>query len=408
MIRPTLRGVVMLLASAGCTGAAIVNVNLTTALIASAMLSVAASSFVLAFFSIHRISIKRMPNRDGNCGANVYLPFVITNESWQWRQGIVVREQLDFTEKYPYFYEPVEALAPHESRLVRRPIPAIKRGFYPLKRLALIGGDPGGFFCRVRKFNLPGEIMIKPQICNLGQGLKLQRRQAAMSVNGRPLGVSGLGQEFFGVREYSHYDEMRFIHWKASARHGQLMVKEFEANSISHIYIIIDSEKKQLGYDFFENNFEFLIKTAASIVSQLASMHCRLTFVCASNDDIIKFHGEAVSVSDDILDTLTVMRPGKIPISELVDSELDRFAYNSIFYCLSMSEPENLSEKFEILIGRGVETRWIYAPRKLFPIKEQGKPAKIKNADIDIISSGAVIPDIAQQNTDIFKLLVHE
>ncbi|MBN2643562.1 MAG: DUF58 domain-containing protein [Victivallales bacterium] len=408
MIRPTARGMVMLLATAGCTGAAFVNVNLTTALIASGMMAITASSFILAFFSIHKIDVRRAPNRDGSCGSAVQLPFIISNRSWLWRQGIVVRERLDFTYKYPFFYEAVEALAPYETRLVKRPIPALKRGFYMLNCLDVMGGDPAGFFCRIRKFRCQGEVMIYPEVRDLSQRVNFKRRQAALSINGRPLGITGQGQEFFGVREYSNYDEMRFIHWKSSARHGKLMVKEFEANCMSHIYIILDSERKLTGYDFFDGNLELLIKVAASLTTMLAGMHSRLTFVTANGNEKIRFHGEAVSICGDVIKTLAVLQPGKINFEDLVDEELDRFAYNSIFYCLTMSEPDYLSERLEILIGRGVETRWIYAPRKLFPAREYGSKTRSRYADIDIKSTGSIVPVIANQDTDILKLLTYE
>lgn len=408
LVRPTVRGMVMLFATSGCVGSAIVNVNMTTALIASCMMAVCAASFILAFMSVHKIELRRASNRDGVCGSSVHLPFVITNHSWLWRQAMVVRERLDFTVNYPFFFEAVESLRPYESRLVKRPIPALKRGFYKLKRLDLIGGDPAGFFCRVKSFTAEGEVMIYPESNKLSQLKIFHRRQGILSVTGRPLGVSGAGQEFFGVREYSHHDEMRFIHWKSSARHRKLMVKEFEANSVTHVYLILDSQSRLVGNDFFDSNFELLIKIAASIVEHLADMHCRLSFVSADKDEILHFRGEAVGIRSDIINSLAMISPGKLSFMDLLDRELDRFSYNSIFYCLTMSEPEGLAERLDVLTGRGVESRWVYAPRKLFPSKEIGSGPKSRYPEVELISKGFTMPVIARQDSDIVRLLCHE
>ena len=407
-VRPTMRGIILMLTAAGCTGAAIVNVNLTTSLIASCMLALVSGSLIMAFFSVHRIELKRAPNRDGACGSMLQLPFVITNRSWQWRQVVLVREQIDFTEKYPFFHEAVESLRPHETRLVRRVMPAVKRGFYKLDKLDLLGGDPGGFFCYLRRFRLPGEVMIYPENLRLSQLPDVSRQRSILSVTGRPLGISGAGQEFFGVREYTAHDEMRFIHWKASAKHRKLMVKEFEANTITHIYIILDAEKSFVGNDFFESNFECLVKTAAAIVNCLADMHCRLTFVTAHQKSIVRFSGEAVGIRKSIIDLLAILTPGAVPQHELLNSEIDRLNCNAIFYCLSMSSPEYMADKLNFLQQKGLDVRWILAPRKYFPRRDAWKPVKIKAAEWRSSGKGVIKPVIARQDSDIIRMLSHE
>ncbi len=407
-VRPTMRGIILMLTAAGCTGAAIVNANLTTSLIASCMLAIVVSSIILAFFSIHRIDLKRAPNRDGACGSQLQLPFTITNRSWQWRQALLIRERIDFTEKYPFFHEAVESLRPYETRQIRRIMPAIKRGFYRLETVDLIGGDPAGFFCYLRRFNLPGEVMIYPENLRLSQLPDFGRRRSIQSVTGRPLGVSGAGQEFFGVREYSPHDEMRFIHWKASAKHRKLMVKEFEANTISHIYIVLDTNKAFVGYDFFDNNFEYLVKAAAAIVNCLADMHCRLTFVTAHSRQVIRFSGEAIGIKKNIIDLMAIIEPCQIPLQELVDSEIDRFNCNSIFYCLSMSEPANLATKMFFLQQRGIDVRWIMAPRQYFPRRDTWKQVKIKATGWNSAGKSGIQPVILRQDSDIIRMLSHE
>jgi uncharacterized protein (DUF58 family) len=51
---------------------------------------------------------------------------------------------------------------------------------------------------------------------------------------------SGSGTEMFGVREYRPGDPLRRIHWRSSARHGELIVREFEPPGVQTLGIFCD------------------------------------------------------------------------------------------------------------------------------------------------------------------------
>jgi uncharacterized protein (DUF58 family) len=67
---------------------------------------------------------------------------------------------------------------------------------------------------------------------------------------GRPLAIeieanvaaprAGSGTELFGVREYRPGDSLRRIHWRSSARHGELVVREYEPPGIQTLGIFCD------------------------------------------------------------------------------------------------------------------------------------------------------------------------
>ena len=53
---------------------------------------------------------------------------------------------------------------------------------------------------------------------------------------------AGSGTEIFGVREYRPGDALRRIHWRSSARRGELMVREFEPPGVVTLGILCDPE----------------------------------------------------------------------------------------------------------------------------------------------------------------------
>ena len=55
----------------------------------------------------------------------------------------------------------------------------------------------------------------------------------------------GHGPEYLGVREYRPGDPMRHVHWGLTARHGQIMVREFEEERTRRLAIVVDTERDE-------------------------------------------------------------------------------------------------------------------------------------------------------------------
>jgi uncharacterized protein (DUF58 family) len=53
---------------------------------------------------------------------------------------------------------------------------------------------------------------------------------------------AGSGNELFGVREYRPGDPLRRIHWRSSARHGELIVREYEPPGVQTVGILCDPD----------------------------------------------------------------------------------------------------------------------------------------------------------------------
>jgi hypothetical protein len=251
--------------------------------------------------------------------------------------------------------------------LARR-MTAVRRGHYLLGRVTLIGGDPAGLFRRIRHIHLPNEITIYPAGVRVAWMPIRIRHQLRASADGRPLGVSGLSQEMFGVREYRPTDGVRFIHWRASARQRRLMVREFEAFSVAQVGIVLDVDRHGIGPDPLDNNFEYLVETAASIADYLAGMYCNLMFVSASAtpNSLLVEDSPSFAARREIREFLAGIGPGTTPLSRLLDEAILHLRRESILYVLSMSASPDLHPRFDELLERGVDIRWIHAPKAGF------------------------------------------
>ncbi|HMF38088.1 MAG TPA: DUF58 domain-containing protein, partial [Isosphaeraceae bacterium] len=116
-----------------------------------------------------------------------------------------------------------------------------RRGKYSFRDLDLGTRAPFGLVERRVTIPLSEEIVIYPKI--LGQltrrWFQLQR-QASENRMGKRHDRSSQLEEYHGLRDYRSGDSPRSIHWRTSARRGELMVKEFEQQNEQDLAILID------------------------------------------------------------------------------------------------------------------------------------------------------------------------
>lgn len=394
---PTLRGKILIILAMGNFAVAMVNANPATALIASLFFAIIVSSLAFSFTSVSGLRIRREPSKDGVMGEPVLLPLKITNITRRPRQTVIVREDVPFSVLTKYNDFAVNSLASNEERALNRTITADKRGTYPLNKISIIGGDSMGIFRVTRTFELPAEIVIYPATTRITQiPLELKHR-IRVSQNGRPLGVSGQGQDIFGIREYRPGDPVRFIHWKASAKQRKLVMKEFEAHAITKINIMLDVREQHIGEDPINNNFEYLVSTAASLVRYLSGVYCNVSFIAGENNNPggIYKSGTAYSIGKQIMGILADIQPADTKLEFLIDANMHIFQPNSVLYFLTLPHTEDDRQLVSELIDRGIDVRWIYAPResfpKTFPDGFTPKPKPLTNELINVSPSPKVI-----------------
>jgi uncharacterized protein (DUF58 family) len=407
IVQPTYRGWIISFTALASLGIALINVGLGTALICACLSALVISSFIMTLFSLSKLEVKRLNHRDGERREELLLPLLVINHSTWRQQPMVVSERCAFAESGK-FNCVCPSLASGESFTLERYVTPTRRGYFKLKRLSFICGDPAGLFYRKRNFDLLTELMIYPKpVNNAWLPLRL-KNHAIADIDGRALGRSGQGQDFFAVRPYRRSDEYRLIDWKATASKQQLMVREFEANAIDEVIVLLDTEQKSVGFDAGDNNFEFLIEVAASITKYMAEMYCRYQFFTNDDEQSIRLTGYSSNIKESIINALALIQAGKTSLEQQLNDCVDFIHPNSIFYCLSMSNPAPLQPIFELLLERNIDVRWIYAPSQCFPIIDPEKPRRIRSGAVTIESKNGVNPFICTFKSDIAAILRNE
>ncbi len=126
-------------------------------------------------------------------------------------------------------------LVPTSGWFERRTLGPLGRGAIVASNWVLESSDPLGFF-RFRRKGANGEIgLVLPRFTSLSSVPQARELEASVSAP-----RAGSGMELFGVREYRPGDPLRRIHWRSSARLGELVVREYEPPGVQTVGIFCD------------------------------------------------------------------------------------------------------------------------------------------------------------------------
>lgn len=182
--------------------------------------------------------------------------------------------------------------APHIARLPIAPLavgsrsstgyqlPTSMRGIIEVGPLRVETRDPLGIARTSREIIGVDEVTVAPrahllEIPRLGQGLL----GTHLMEKARRLGPG----DFHGLREYVDGDEPRSIHWKASARSEQLLVKEHTVEGLRRCTVVLDALPGSYRDDA---GFERAIVAAASLVHSAERGGLTTRFVTAGGIDL--------------------------------------------------------------------------------------------------------------------------
>ncbi|MBT0771075.1 DUF58 domain-containing protein [Kineosporia sp. J2-2] len=145
---------------------------------------------------------------------------------------------------------------------------AAVRGRYPIGPLRLRVTDPFGMCELTRSFTGNDHVVVVPRLYPLvpltaggtwgGAGDSLARA-AAVS-----------GEDDIATREYREGDDLRRVHWRSTAKRGELMVRREEQPRQMRATVLLDTRARAHRGDGPGSSFEWAVSAAASIAVHFA------------------------------------------------------------------------------------------------------------------------------------------
>ena len=161
----------------------------------------------------------------------------------------------------------LDRVEPKGVREVSYPIRADVRGRYRVGPLSVRLTDPFGLCELTRSFASTDDLVVTPVVTKL-PAIRLGGDWAGGGdATARTVAVSG--SDDAATREYRHGDDLRKVHWRSTARVGELMVRREEQPFQSRATLLLDGRATGHRGDGPGSSFEWAVSAVASIAVSL-------------------------------------------------------------------------------------------------------------------------------------------
>ncbi len=184
----------------------------------------------------------------------------------------------------------ISGLQPGENTEELFAVPTNRRAVILAGPALSVRGDQLGLFRRAVRWTEQIELFVHPITTRLHPTAAGLVRDLEGQVTKK---ITNNDISFHALRAYVTGDDVRYVHWRTSARTGQLMVRQFEESRRSQLTIITSSDTRYYASD---DEFELAVSVTASIGSQVIRDGTQISVV--TEDRVLKTHS-VTSLLDD-------------------------------------------------------------------------------------------------------------
>ncbi len=180
-------------------------------------------------------------------------------------------------DRVPYVLGPrprfvLDRVEPGGRREVSYRVRSDLRGRYPLGPLQLRLTDPFGMCELTRSFSTWDTLTVVPPVEALPPGRSAGRTGGYGEGRQRALALAG--DDDVIPRGYRHGDDLRRVHWRSTARYGELMVRREEQPQQARCTVLLDTRRAGYPGSGPDSPFEWAVAGAASVCVHLLERGC--------------------------------------------------------------------------------------------------------------------------------------
>jgi uncharacterized protein (DUF58 family) len=222
------------------------------------------------------------------------------------RTGVLLAEDLT---SYPLGSRPrfvVEEIEPGGHRELSYQLRFDTRGEFTVGPLRVRVADAFGLVEISRSFSTTSTLVVTPRTFPLPRAAAAAGSSCLGEGDGGMRTRSAIGEDDAAPRLYQDGDGLRRVHWKSTARFGELMVRQEEHQRRNSASVFLDTRRASQAGRGPSASFEFAVSAAASIGVHLSGEGFRTRLVTDAGE--LAPRG---TFDDSVLDMLAVITPSQ-------------------------------------------------------------------------------------------------
>ena len=309
-------------------------------------------SYVWSKLSINGIEVRsNLRNRSLTIGQEGEISVSVENKSLMPKVGLEIIHASDLP---GYGLSQMVSLAPGQRMAWTDKFACIRRGRYEVGQVMLSSSDLMGIFKRGKPAGNAVNVTVYPAAVELphfgippadlpGEG-RYRRRTHFITPNAS------------SVREYNYSDGFNRIHWRSSARTGKLMVKEFELDPASEIWLMLDLNKDVQAGTGTESTEEYGVTIAVSIGKRYLGSNRSIGFIMYGQEYRVLRPERGSHQMSQLMETLALAKAeGRVPLENLILSEGSRFGKYTTLIIVTPSCDDKWITSAQHLLRRGAK-----------------------------------------------------
>jgi len=273
-----------------------------------------------------------------------------------------------------------------------------RRGVYSAGPIRITSGDPFGLFRMTRKYGEKQRLVILPQPEELpyfwvpaaqlpGEGV-VHKRTHYVTPNAS------------GIREYYPGDSYNRIHWKSTARLGRPMVKTFEMDPTSNIWIVLDLDQYVQAGEGDESTEEYGVRIAASLAYHFMQSNRMIGLMMDGAEKVVMDPLRGSQQYGRMLEALAVAQAnGYTPLAQLLQQEGRRMGRHTTCVIVTPNIDEEWVASLSLLLQQGARAAVVLLDPATFGAADTGEPPT------DGLAALGVVTYVVRGQSDISLML---
>lgn len=233
------------------------------------ILFVGGAMWIVSRQTLEGLSVRRQIGQAyAHLGDTIELRYELRNDHRLGKLWLEVFEESSWPEHLP---GRVLSIAGQKERKWKVLVKALRRGRFEIGPIVVRSGDPFGLFATELRVDAPALILVYPKILPLQHWtLPGSLLEGGVLTGQRSLQATSM---VMGIRDYRPGDAYNRIHWRSSARHRKLHVKEFELDKTSDLWIHLDLDRRWHRGEGESATIERAVTVVASVVAKALREH---------------------------------------------------------------------------------------------------------------------------------------